>query len=390
MVTMERYGNIKGKAFFLLMFLWFIWFMNFSVRTVFAPIMPLIEDEFLISHAKASSLYVFTSLGYGISLFFSGMLSGLFGYKRSIIASLLVSAAVFFILPSIKAFSLVSLSTFVLGLSTGVYLPSIIPLITEYYNEKVWGRAIAIHDTAASISIFSIPFIALFFLRFLQWRQIFYVFGIVFIISIVVFAITIQEIKIQTKTGNILGDLVKSKTLWLMGAIWIFAAGANLGVYFIIPLYLTKELSLDIGYANKIFGISRLGGVFVAIMSGFIIDRFSLKKTMFFVVSVAGVFTMLLACKDIRFLEVFLFLQASVMGGFFPVGLVSISRAFNREQRGMATGLIVTLGVIFGLGIIPYFLGLSGDLVSFRLGMFVLGVLMVLVSGLTFFLKELK
>lgn len=103
-------------------------------------------------------------------------------------------------------------------------------------------------------------------------------FGIVFIISIVVFAITIQEVKIQAKKGNILGDLVKSKTLWLMGAIWIFDAGANLGVYFVVPLYLTKKLSLDIGYANKIFGISRLGGVFVAIMSGFVIDRFSLKK----------------------------------------------------------------------------------------------------------------
>ncbi|MCX5808427.1 MAG: hypothetical protein NTX36_03480 [Proteobacteria bacterium] len=97
---------------------------------------------------------------------------------------------------------------------------------------------------------------------------------------------------------------------------------------------------------------------------------------------------MFLAYKDIRFLEVFLFLQASVVGGFFPVRLVSISRAFDQDQRGMATGLIVTLGVIFGLGIIPYFLGFSGDLVSFRLGIFILGVLMVLVSGLTFFLRE--
>lgn len=50
------------------------------------------------------------------------MLSGLFGYKGSIIVSLLVSAVVFFILPSIKTFSLLSLSTFVLGLSTGIYL----------------------------------------------------------------------------------------------------------------------------------------------------------------------------------------------------------------------------------------------------------------------------
>ena len=64
-----------------------------------------------------------------------------------------------------------------------------------------------------------------------------------------------------------------------MGIIWVFPAGACLGVYFVVPLYLTKELSLDIAYANKIFGISRIGGVFVAIMAGFIVDRFGVKKT---------------------------------------------------------------------------------------------------------------
>jgi len=37
------------------MMLWFLWFINFSVRVVFPP--P-IEDEFIISHVKASSLFV--------------------------------------------------------------------------------------------------------------------------------------------------------------------------------------------------------------------------------------------------------------------------------------------------------------------------------------------
>ena len=56
----------------------------------------------------------------------------------------------------------------------------------------------------------------------------------------------------------------------------------------------------------------------------------------------------------------------------------------------MATGYIVTLGVIFGLGIIPYLLGVAGDLLSFRFGILILGILAILSSGLTYYLKDIK
>ena len=53
---MVRFGRMTGRALAFLAFLWFLWFMNFSVRTVFSPLMPLIEDEFLVSHGLASTL----------------------------------------------------------------------------------------------------------------------------------------------------------------------------------------------------------------------------------------------------------------------------------------------------------------------------------------------
>jgi hypothetical protein len=42
------------------------------------------------------------------------------------------------------------------------------------------------------------------------------------------------------------------------------------------------------------------------------------------------------------------------------------------------------------VGITPYLLGLSGDHMSFRFGIFILGALGVLSSGLVWFLKKLK
>ncbi|OPX98825.1 MAG: L-galactonate transporter [Syntrophorhabdus sp. PtaB.Bin006] len=247
---MVPYHGLKGKGFCFILFLWFLWFMNFNVRTIFSPIMPLIEDEFMVSHARASSVFVFQSMGYGLSLFFSGFFCGRLGYRKSIIISLVVSSALFFSISFVKEFSLLYLLSLICGISTGIYLPSAIPLITEYFSEGTWGRSIAIHDSAASISIFSAPFIALFLLRFIQWRGIFTIFGVIFALAAVTFYFVSDELKIAGARRVVVGDLIRTKALWIMAILWIFAAGANLGVYFIVPLYLTKELSLPIEYAN--------------------------------------------------------------------------------------------------------------------------------------------
>jgi len=385
-----RYSAIKGKALFLLLFLWFLWFMNFSVRTIFSPLMPLIEDEFAIHHARASSLFVFNAVGYGTALFLTGIFAGRYGYKRSILVSLAIAAGTLFLIPFTKSFALLSFLSLVLGLASGIYLPSVIPLMTHYFDTRSWGKAIAIHDSAAAVSIFAAPFIALFLLKFLHWRQIFDVFGAVSILCIVIFTLTVTELKTARPTGHGHDHLFRRRSLWVIALLWIIASGNNLGVYFILPLYLIKELHLDSVYANEIFGFSRIGGVFVAIAAGFIVDRFSLKKTMRILVLLTGILTLFLTFTHGRFLEISLFLQAAMGFGFFPVGLVTISRIFPEEQRSQATGYIITLGVVFGLGIIPYLLGIAGDSPGFRYGIAALGILAILSGGLVYQIREIE
>jgi MFS family permease len=95
-----------------------------------------------------------------------------------------------------------------------------------------------------------------------------------------------------------------------------------------------------------------------------------------------------LVYRDLKWLKVLLFLQASIAVGFFPVALVLISRIFTQEVRGQAMGLIVPFGVIFGIGVGPYLLGLSGDLISFRFGIGLLGILTALSSAVVFLLPD--
>ncbi len=387
---MERYPNFRGKALLFLFLLWFIWFVNFSARIMLSPILPIIEDEFIVNHAQASSLFIFLSAGYGVAVLVSGFFSGKLGYKKSIVFSLAFLSLVSFLIPFVHNFFLLYLVAFILGFSVGLYIPSAIPLITEYYSEKNWGKAIAIHDTGASTAIFATPFIALFLLHFFPWRGIFTVFGCTFLVCSIVFYFAGSEVKISNPPKAMFRDIIKIQSLWLMAILWIFGAGANLGIYAIIPLYLTKELQLDMGYANTILGISRLGSVGVAIACGFLIDKVNLRKVMFLMVLITGVFTVLLGLVPVKYIGIILFLQAFFVTGFFPVGLVAIAKTFRREMRGPATGIIIAISMVFGGGIMPYLLGVSGDLYSFRLGIVILGIFVALVSTLVFRLKELE
>ncbi len=379
----ERFQSLKGKGFLFLVFLWSIWFMNFSVRTIFSPIMPLIEDEFAVSHATATSLFFYTSTGCGITLFLSGLFSGRLGYRRSIYVSVIIAAIGLVLIPSARTFTHLVVLVSVLGLMSGVYIPAIIPMITRYYDEKAWGKVITIHDSATSMSIFAVPFLAVFMLSFLSWRGIFYVLGAVLILLAILFRVVCTEVRVRRPIRKSLIAVLRSRSMWLMAAMWVFAAGANLGVYFVTPLYMTKELGLDLKYANEVFGLSRIGGVVLTIAMGFAVDRFSLRRIMFVQLFLGGLLTVIIPFTGAGHIGWALFFQASVMMGFFPVGLVAVSRIFPPEDRSLATGVMTTIGVIFGLGVIPYLLGLSGDLVGFRWGIHILGICVIMASFLT-------
>jgi sugar phosphate permease len=262
--------------------------------------------------------------------------------------------------------------------------------MTSYYEEKTWGKSIAIHDSAASVGVFGVPIMALFLLHFFGWRDIFTLLGVVFVLAALIFYLLFDELKVGKVSKAALGHLIKRKALWVLSFLWAFAASTSLGVYSVVPLYLTKELSLNINDANTLFGISRLGGFVVAISAGFLVGRFSLQKMMASILIISGGFTIFVAAAGLKLIGIALFLQASFIYGFFPAGLIAISKIFELNVRGIATGFIIGCGVIIGWGVTPFLLGLSGDLLNFKFGIMMLGIATILSSGFVFSLGEIS
>jgi MFS transporter, NNP family, nitrate/nitrite transporter len=387
---MRHYSELKCEALVFLFLFWSLWFFSFSTRIIFSPILPLIEDEFMVAHARASSIFIFQSIGYAAAMTLSGFYAGRIGFKKTIVFSFAVLACVCFCIPFVKTFSAFYLIIFVVGFSSGAFLPAVMPLIREHFAEGILGKTISIYDSAGAISIFSVPFIVLLFLNFFQWRGIFGILGVALLMVAILFSLKGEELKVNQPHKAVFKGLVTKKSLWVMVIIMSAMMGANLGIYYILPLYLTKELFLSIGYANTLLGISRLGGVGVAILCGFLVDRFSLRKITFIMIIVSGVLTILLGMASASTIGIILFLQAIFISGIPPLLWVCMARLFDRETLSMAVGFIMPLSILFGTGLIPYLLGLSGDLFSFGFGIIMLGVLFTLISWLALSLRDLE
>ncbi|MCX7856821.1 MAG: MFS transporter [Deltaproteobacteria bacterium] len=366
--------------------------MNFTCRTILAPIAPILEDEFGVSHTAAGGLFAAISIGNGVALFLMGIFSNTLGHKRSIIFSFICNAFFLLVLSQNKVFLLFYPFLFALGFTAGTYLPSAISIITKVYSEKLWGKVIPIHDSGASASILLAPFIAYQLLKYVSWRGVFLLLGFCFVfLSLVFYLITreVEEIKVEKgDTKKIFFEIVKNRTLWAISIILIFSAGANMGLYYILPLFLSKELMFDISFTQKVLGFSRIGSFFFVFLVGFVLDFFDIKKVLFVILFISGFLTFFIPICPLDFMVYILFVQATIISAMFPLCFVLSSRIIPLEKRAFAMGFVVSIASAVGIGVLPYILGFFGDYLSFALGIKILGLTVIGISFVVFKIRE--
>jgi len=369
---------------------WCLWYLNFSTRTIFSPILPLIEDSLLLSHGKAGGLFISLSVGYSLSLLATGRLTLAWGYKRTVAIGFLGVSFVFFGFQFAESYVSFHLLFFLLGIATGTYIPSILPIITETYEPRNWGKAIGLHDSAASFSIFSIPILMAYGLQFFSYKTPLLLLGIVSLIFPLFFwKVSVEPKKEPPQKGESYTGFFKKRAIWIMILFWILSSGSSMGVYSILPLYLIKERGIDFDLANNLLGISRVGGMAVPILIGFLVDRYGYRTILFLSLFMTGLSTIALSLSSpLSLVFISLILQAVLSLAFFPVALATVSKLTPFSSRSMVLGVIMSVGVGFGMGVTPFLLGLTADHFNFRVGIFWLGVLTSFSSLSVHFLKE--
>ncbi len=126
------------------------------------------------------------------------------------------------------------------------------------YEPRNWGKAIGLHDSAASFSIFSIPILMAYGLQFFSYKIPLLLLGIVSRSSPSFSGRSLSSLKEPLQKGEGYISLFKKRTIWIMILVWILSSASSMGVYSILPLYLIKERGIDFDLANNLLGISRV------------------------------------------------------------------------------------------------------------------------------------
>jgi NNP family nitrate/nitrite transporter-like MFS transporter len=372
-----------------ILYLVLIFFLNFTGRIVLAPLMPAIEEDLSLTHSQSGSLFLLITAGYVLTVIGSGFVSARLNHRRTIVLSASALGLTLLFVSRCQSLWALRLGLFGLGMAAGLYLPSGIAMLTTLVSPRHWGKAMAIHELAPNLGFLLAPILAETSLGFLSWRGGLILLGLTSILFALIFLKFGQGGEFRGQGPNLRASrsCLHLPSFWIMAALFGFGLSANMGLFSMLPLYLTVEKGMDRSWANSMIALSRVASLGTVFLAGWATDRIGPRRTMTYVLFLNGFLIILLSALPGFWLGIPFFLQPMLAVCFFPAGFAALSSITTPELRSIVVSFTVPLGFLFGAGLVPLGIGMSGDAGSFAVGIAVLGMLILSGSLLSRYLK---
>jgi NNP family nitrate/nitrite transporter-like MFS transporter len=366
-----------------------VFFFVFSARIALAPLLPAIEADLGLNHARSTSLFLFLSAGYGLFTLLSGFVSARIGHRGVMIAAASGGCLCLLAVALSPSLGLIRAGLALIGMTTGLYLPSAVPAATSLVRPQEAGRALAVHELAPNLAFVLVPLLAAALLPVLSWRWLLVVLGLGGLAVALLFAL-------RGRSGGYRGEqpnwtnvalILARPSFWVIAALFALGVGASLGTFSILPTYLVSERGLDSTLVNSLLGLSRISALASVFLAGWLADRFGARIVLVAVLVGAGLATAALGLAGGALLVAAVFVQPMLSASFFPVGFVAIARITPKRLYNVTVSLVLPLAFVLGAGVVPAALGLAGDRGLFSGGLILFGGLLAAGSSLVLLLR---
>jgi NNP family nitrate/nitrite transporter-like MFS transporter len=201
------------------------------------------------------------------------------------------------------------------------------------------------------------------------------------------------------KVGEFPGDapnlslvhtIMRNRSFWIMIILFALGMGGQVGVYAMLPLYLISEGGLSESSANLLIGLSQTSAIFMTFFAGWVTDKIGVKKAIFIFLLIAGMVTLSLGLTSGFWLKFVVFLQPALIVCYFPAGFAALARIVQPNLRSLVTAWAAPTAFVLGGGLLPLFLGYMGQMLTFAGGFVVTGIIILVGSGLSFFLELIE
>jgi NNP family nitrate/nitrite transporter-like MFS transporter len=376
--TPEALRDHIGTVFFLTL----LFLLAFLSRFIFAPLMPFMEKDLGMSHTQAGSLFFMLSLGFLTAQIASGFVSAQIRHRGALTVSAIAVGLALIPFSFSGSLGLVRLLMILLGMASGLHLPSALATITAMVEQREWGKALGIHQTAPSIALVVGPLLVVIWP--LSWRVLLLLLGFVSFTAGLLFPLSIRsgDFPGEAPGRSVMTKLLRLRSFWIMVALFGAAIACGAGLYTMLPLYLVAERGFDPNRANFMVGLSRISGLFVTLLAGWVSDRLGEKRTITGVLFLSGAATIFLSLAPRGWFLLVLFIQPALTVSFFPPAFAALSRIVPPNFRSVTSSLTTPFGFLLGGGLVPMFLGYMGETLGFGMGIALVGIANILIAFL--------
>ena len=366
-----------------ILFLTLLFFLTFISRFIFAPLMPAMSGEMGLSHGQAGSIFLFGSMGVFIGSLSAGFVSSRIQHRGTIALSLIGTACALLLFTMLTSLWAQRGAVLMLGLMAGMNLPSNVATITALVSRQDWGKALAVQQMAPPLSLILGPMLTVFLLNWFSWR------APMVVIAIAGIAAAVLLIRFGT-IGQFPGDAPDFSLAWIMIILFALGMGGQVGIYAMMPLYLIAERGMPETSANMLIGLSQVSALFMTFFAGWVTDRIGEKKAIFIFLLASGIVTLLLGVVSGIWLKVVVFLQPALIVCYFPPGFAALARIVQPNLRSLATAWVTPCALVLGGGLFPLLLGYMGQTMTFASGIVLAGSIIIVGSGLPYFLDLIE
>lgn len=367
---------------------------TFIARFIFPPLIPAIPDDssLTITASQAGSLFLAAAIGSLVGALIAGFVSKALRHRGALLLSMFG-----FALALVAAYFATNVWQvrgvfLVMGLCVGFHIPSSVATITAMVRKEDWGKALSIQQLAPPLSLVISPLLAVLLLRWFAWNTILlWVAGLCALLAIayLVFLPGVGSFPGDPPNKEFAGPVLRTPSFWLMILLFGLGMSAQIGVYTMLPLYMTAERGMSADDANTLLGLANIAPVVAVFLSGWLTARLGEKKVMAGSLVLTGVLTILVGVLSGAALKVCVVLMAGLAVCFFPPAFAALSRIVQPTYRSLATAFCAPTAFLLGGGAVPQILGSAGQAGHFSMAIVIVGAAIIAGALLTFALRLL-
>ena len=170
--------------------------------------------------------------------------------------------------------------------------------------------------------------------------------------------------------------LLRKPEIWVLALLFSVGTAGTIGVFSLLPTFLSVERALDYNLVNTLLGLSRISAAAAIFVAGYLIDRVGLKPVMVVLLLGAGLTTFLLGVVPGMGVFAVVFLQPPLVHCSFPAYFAAVSRITSNTERNLAVSMVIPISFSVGAGLVPAVFGLMADRGLFAACFMILGAVL--------------